>query len=167
MSDHLRVIKSAKYPKDFYFLRAESFYNLASNIDDLGSNPIDQTDNVDPFMSSYGGKSLHQQSHGESFISLMSERFTKQGLYFCDEPEAALSANRQMTMMVRMKHLVDEGGQFIIATHSPILLSYPGATIYEFSDNGIKHIEYKDTEPYKVTKMFLDNPQRMLRLLFD
>jgi predicted ATPase len=130
-------------------LRAESLFNVATEIDHLGVG------------QSYGGKSLHDQSHGEAFISLIENRFS-QGLYFLDEPEAALSPQRQLEFLVLIDELVRRNSQLIIATHSPIIMSYPRATIYSFSARGIQPIAYRDTEHYRITKQFLDSPERML-----
>ena len=151
------------YPKDGFFLRAESFYNVASNIDEL-----DEAGGIGPKLTdSYGGKSLHAQSHGESFISLVQNRFGGRGLYLLDEPEAALSPMRLMSLLVAMDGLVKKASQFIICTHSPILMAYPGAEIYQLSDKGIERADYKNTEHYIVTKQFLDNPERMLKYLLE
>ncbi len=152
---YLRLSKSYKHPKDGFFLRAESFYNVATNIDEL--NVID----------AYGGISLHEQSHGESFLSLMVERFFGNGLYILDEPEAALSPVRQLTVLNRIHELVKQHSQFIIATHSPILMAYPDAKIYQIGSNGIYPVKYEDTEHYEITKLFLENPARMMKALFD
>ncbi|MPQ34120.1 ATP-binding cassette domain-containing protein [Clostridium estertheticum] len=149
---NLKLVKGVKRPNDGFFLRAESFYNVATNIDEIdGSN-------------SYGGISLHSQSHGEAFLSLIRNRFSGNGLYILDEPEAALSPSRQMSLLVIMNELIRKGSQFIIATHSPIIMSYPDSIVYELSD-GIKEVKYKDTEHYKITKAFLDNPEKMLNIL--
>ena len=107
---------------------------------------------------------LHQQSHGESFMSVIHD-FRGKGMYILDEPEAALSPMRLLTLMAEMNDLVKEGSQFIIATHSPILMSFPGASVLEFSQSGIKSVDYKETEHYQITKMFLDNPEKMLHYL--
>ena len=121
---YLRLARSQKRPRTGFFLRAESYFNVATEIERL--------DAIDPgLLQAYGGKSLHEQSHGESFIALMKNRFTGHGLYFLDEPEAALSPTRQMAALVRIHDLVREGAQFIIATHSPILMAYPDATILD------------------------------------
>lgn len=127
LSDHIRLVRGVRTPKDGFFLRAESFYNLATNIDELERERSG-------ILASYGGKSLHQQSHGESFFSVLMNRFNGDGLYILDEPEAALSPARQMAMISRIHELVKEGSQFIIATHSPILMAYPNAVIYEIKD---------------------------------
>lgn len=141
--------------KDGFFLRAESVYNLASNIDE-----IHVADN-------YGGVSLHAQSHGESFLSIVQHRFRGEGLYILDEPEAALSPQRLMTLLVEIDRLVKSKSQLIIATHSPILMAYPHADILQLNDSGITRVNYKDTEHYKVTKMFIDCPEKMLKLLLE
>lgn len=149
--------------KDGFFLRAESLYNVATNIDDM-----DKELSFDPLViESYGGTSLHEQSHGESFLSIVQHRFGGEGLYILDEPEAALSPQRLMTLLVEIDRLVKNHSQFIIATHSPILMAYPHADILQLSGSGISRVNYKDTEHYKVTKMFLDCPEKMLNLLLE
>lgn len=150
-------------PKDGFFLRAESFYNVATNIDELDSQPAASA----PIINSYGGVSLHNQSHGESFLALVKNRFGGNGLYILDEPEAALSPMRLLTLIRLMKGLVDNGSQFIISTHSPILMAFPGAQILELTERGIKPTCYQDTEHYQVTKHFLDNPEKMLLYLLE
>ncbi|MCL1919036.1 MAG: AAA family ATPase [Peptococcaceae bacterium] len=150
---YLALIKSA-HEKDSFFLRAETFYNVATNIADLKLN-----------LDGYGGKSLHDQSHGESFLSLIQNRFRGQGLYILDEPEAALSPTRQMSLLVEIDRLVKENSQFIISTHSPIVMAYPDAEIYEITENTVELTPYTQTEHYQITKQFLKNPQQMLQLL--
>ena len=154
--------KSYKTPKDVFFLRAESFFNLATNIEDLDKEPSMRPKVIE----SYGGKSLHEQSHGESFISLVVNRFSGNGLYILDEPEAALSPTRQLTLLARMNQLCKSKSQFIIATHSPIILAYPDAQIYQVTNTGLELTKYEDTEHYAITKSFLLNPERMLNELF-
>ncbi len=158
----LTVVRRA-YPKDGYFLRAESLYNVATNIEELDRMP----GFLPPLVDSYGGRSLHKQSHGESFLSLVQNRLGGNGLYLFDEPEAALSPMRQLTLLAEIDRLVKSGSQLIIATHSPILMAYPGARILELSDGGIAEVAYKDTEHYRMTKQFLDDPERMLRYLLE
>lgn len=159
---HIEIGKRG-FAKDGFFLRAESLYNVATNIDDM-----DKLASFDPFViESYGGISLHNQSHGESFLSIVQNRFFGNGLYILDEPEAALSPMRLLTLMAEMNDLVNENSQFIIATHSPILMSFPNAQILEFSHNGIKMVDYWDTEHYKITKSFLENPEKMLHYLLN
>lgn len=118
-------------------------------------------------INSYGGRSLHAQSHGESFMALLTERFGGKGLYLLDEPEAALSLQRQLAVLGRIHALVADDSQFIIATHSPIQMAYPDAQIYHFGTGGIEEVAYRDTELFTVTHDFLVNPERMMRTLFD
>ena len=150
--EHL-TLKKRRFAKDGFFLRAESVYNLASNIDEIRAN------------LSYGGVSLHSQSHGESFMSIVQNRFLGRGLYILDEPEAALSPSKQLTLLSEIDRLVKDNSQFIIATHSPILMAYPNAEILMFSKKGIEKTEYTDTEHYKITKEFLDAPERFFKYL--
>ena len=151
------------YPRDGFFLRAESFYNVATNIDEMDEEPGPGGRVID----SYGGVSLHRQSHGESFLSLVEHRFGGQGLYLLDEPEAALSPARLLALLVHIRHLVERDSQFLIATHSPILMAYPGACIYQLSETGISQVNYRDTEHYQLTRRFLEAPERMMELLFQ
>lgn len=150
---YLRLVRGVARPRDGYFLRAESFYNVSSEIERLG---------VQQF---YGSRSLHEQSHGEAFLALFMNRFGREGFYVLDEPEAALSPQRQLALLSRLHDLVGEHSQFLIATHSPILMAYPNATIYECGEHGIREIAYEDTEHYRVTRDFLANPARMLKVL--
>ena len=162
LGEYITVAKR-RYPRDGFFLRAESFYNVATNIDEMDEEPSFSPRLID----SYGGVSLHSQSHGESFLALVQNRFGGEGLYLLDEPEAALSPTRQLTLLGEMYQLVERDSQFIIATHSPILMAYPGARIYELSENGIASVEYRETEHYQLTRRFLENPERMLRYLLE
>lgn len=155
LHEFLRVARGIRRPKDGYFLRAESFYNVATEIEKLD------------VVEAYGGTSLHEQSHGESFLTLMMNRLGGEGLYIFDEPEAALSPQRQLAVLSRIHDLVGEGSQFIIATHSPILMAYPEAWIYSCSASGLARVEYRDTEHYQVMHDFLSNPERMLRILLQ
>jgi predicted ATPase len=158
---HLRLTKGPRRAKDGFFLRAESYFNVATNIDNL-----DAILSSSPKVSaSYGGRSLHEQSHGESFFALLEHRLRGNGLYIFDEPEAALSPSRQLSMLVRMHDLLAQNSQFIIATHSPILMAYPYAWIYQISANGIDRVVYEDTEHYQITKSFLNRPQQVLEHL--
>jgi predicted ATPase len=152
----LRIAFSRRTGRGF-FLRAESFFNTASAIDALGTT------------DAYGGRSLHAQSHGESFMALAATRFNRDGLYLIDEPEAALSAQRQLSLLVILHDLVKRRRevQIIIATHSPILLGYPDAQILSFDDGEIHRIEYTETPPYQLYSRFLANPQRYLDLLLN
>jgi predicted ATPase len=146
-----------KVPRgDSFFLRAESLYNLASYVDELGYAPE---------KNPYGPVPLHQQSHGEAFLTLMLQRFSGNGLYLFDEPEAALSPQRQLTFLAALHDLVQRGGQFLIATHSPLIMAYPDATILHFTAAGIAPIAYEETEHYKVTRAFLLRRDVMLQEL--
>lgn len=159
--EHIALAKTG-FAKDGFFLRAESFYNVASNIEELYEEELRRGLEIP-----YGKDSLHNQSHGESFLSLVQNRFNGNGLYILDEPEAALSPMRQLTLIAQMDSLVKNNSQFIVATHSPILMAFPGAEIFEFNGCGIKSVDYRDTEHYRVTKRFLENPEKMLRYLLD
>ena len=158
----LRVAKGVRHIQDGFFLRAESFYNVATNIDEMDREPSFGA----PIIESYGGTSLHRQSHGESFMALIEHRFGGDGLYILDEPEAALSPMKLMRLMCRINELVAQRSQFIIATHSPILMAFPGAEIYELDEEGIRSVDYRETEHYRMTRRFLENPEKMTKLLF-
>ena len=151
----MRLTKGTRRARDGFFLRAESYYNAATYIESLPYNPL----------RSYGGKSLHAQSHGESFVALLEHRLGGKGLYIFDEPEAALSPTRQMSMLVRMHDLIAADSQFIIATHSPILMAYPDAWIYQLGPHGLERVDYEDTEHYAITRNFLNRHRHVLRQL--
>jgi predicted ATPase len=153
LHDKLTLVKGSKRPDLSFFLRAESFYNLATNIDEIGA------------IQSYGGKSLHEQSHGESFFSVIMNRFRGNGLYILDEPEAALSPAKQLALLVRMDELIKKNAQFIIATHSPIVMAYPDSLLYELNNGVFEAVKCEETEHFKVMKSFIDNPKRMLDIL--
>ncbi|GIN60200.1 hypothetical protein J27TS8_01930 [Robertmurraya siralis] len=160
LGDYIRLSWFPKTNKGF-FLRAESFYHFASYLDELAQE--------DPTFhyQGYGGKSLHQQSHGESFLSLFTNRFGEEGIYLLDEPEAALSPARQLTFLRVIHELVNKDhAQFIIATHSPILLGYPDAQIYNFDESPIQEIRYEETEHYRLTLNFLTRREKFLYELF-
>lgn len=159
----IRLSKSFKRPKDGFFLRAESFYNVASNIDELDEEPFGGP----PIKNSYGGDSLHAQSHGESFFALMLNRFGGKGLYVLDEPEAALSPTRQMAMLSRIHQLVEDTSQFIIATHSPILMAYPKSKILQINDGNLAIVSYEETEHFQVSKDFLNNHEKTVEYLTE
>ncbi|MHC8944331.1 AAA family ATPase [Advenella incenata] len=152
LADHIRIAKGLP-PRTGFFLRAESFFNVATEIENL---------NVGEY---YGGKSLHEQSHGESFMTLLTERFGAKGLYILDEPESALSPQRQLAALFRIHDLIQQGSQFLIATHSPILLAYPDSTIYQFSAEGIDTVSYQDTDTFQIMKAFINNPEKMLQIM--
>lgn len=159
LADRMRFVWNFKMTQGF-FLRAESFFNFASHIDELRRGPAGGN-----AYEPYGGQSLHEKSHGESFMALFENRF-KNGMYLLDEPEAALSPKQQLVFLARLHELLKSGtSQFIIATHSPILLSYPGARIYSFDENGIRPVEYKETEHFQVTRDFLNAHESFYRHL--
>jgi predicted ATPase len=154
LHNSLRMARGFRKPKDSYFLRAESFFNVATYMDEV------------KYLGGYGDKSLHARSHGEAFMSLLVDKLRGKGLYLMDEPEAALSPNRQLTALAAIHQLVQDESQFIIATHSPILLSYPGAKIIQFDGTGLSEVAFEDTEHYAVTRDFLNNyPRRLEQLL--
>jgi predicted ATPase len=157
----LTLVKTLNRARDGFFLRAESFFNVATEIEHLDDEPSFGP----PIIDSYGGRSLHEQSHGESFFALMNNRFGGRGFYVLDEPEAALSPTRQLAMLVRMHELVRDKSQFIIATHSPILMAYPNAWIYQIGKRGIDRVEYEETDHYVVAKRFLPDPQGQMKKL--
>ena len=160
LHEYITVSRGWRKRKDGFFLRAESFYNLASNIDDLDNGP-----GGTPIVLSYGGLSLHEQSHGESFMALVENRFFGNGLYILDEPEAALSPMRLMELLCHIKKLVDNHSQFIISTHSPILMTFPDAEVIEITQEEIKSVDYKETEHFIITKRFMDSPEQMIENL--
>lgn len=159
LSNYLRVGTYNK-PKMKFFLRAESFYNFSSEVQRLV-----EEDEFHGLYNSYGGN-LHECSHGESFIRLIQNRFTDHGLYILDEPEAALSPQRQLSLLCLIDQLAKEGSQFIIATHSPILISYRDGKILDLNNN-FREVKYKDTDIYSLYKMYLDEPEAMQHRLFD
>ncbi len=161
LSKHLRLARSARRVRDSFFLRAESYFNVATEIEALDREPSLGP----PIIGSYGGKSLHEQSHGESFFALFANRLRGNGLYLLDEPEAALSPSRQLSFLSRMHELVEDGCQLIIATHSPILMAYPAASIYLFADGPPELTAYRETEHYTVTRNFLTRTEQMLEVL--
>ncbi|MFG1871586.1 AAA family ATPase [Micromonospora arborensis] len=155
LGEHLRLVRGTRKPRTGFFLRAESFYNVATEIDRLG------------VVDGYGGTSLHERSHGESFLDLATHRFKPHGLYLLDEPEAALSVHGCLALLTRIHDLTQAGAQFIIATHSPILLAVPHARILQIEPDGvIRHVDYDDAQPVVLTRSFLASPQRYLHHLF-
>jgi predicted ATPase len=158
---YLKVGKGLPFPKDGFFLRAESFFNVATEIEALDAAPSFGP----PVINSYGRRSLHEQSHGESFMALVANRFGGNGIYLLDEPEAALSPQRQLQLLAHIHKLVKKRSQFVIATHSPILMAYPDADIVLFTQDGLDKVSYIDTEHFQVTHDFLVNPARMLKVL--
>ncbi|MGE6575365.1 AAA family ATPase [Paenibacillus xylanexedens] len=153
LGNYLRLAWLPKITNGF-FMRSESFYQFASHVDAMPES-----------LQYYGGRSLHEQSHGESFLNLFVNRFSSKGIYLLDEPEAALSPARQLSLL-RILHDLSGTSQFIIATHSPILLGYPGAEILSFDDSHIQEVAYEETDHYQITRSFLENRDRMLNELF-
>ncbi|REJ25923.1 MAG: AAA family ATPase [Caldibacillus debilis] len=157
LHEFLRIAKGVYRPKDGFFLRAESFYNVATYVEELGPEAV----------MTFGGKSLHRQSHGESFFSVFLHRFQGKGLYILDEPEAALSPLRQISMLRRIHELVNRESQFIISTHSPILMAYPEAKIFELTEEGIFEKRLEETNHYALMKQFFDDKDRLLHHLLQ
>jgi len=163
LSDYLTLARPPSYPSNGYFLRAETYFNVATEIERLDAEPSFGP----PIIDSYGGISLHEQSHGESFFALFRNRLGPGGLYIFDEPEAALSPDRQLAVLLRIDELVRGGSQFIIASHSPIILAYPDAMIYSCTEDGIALADYEDLDHYRTTRSFLSDPGRFFKQLFD
>jgi predicted ATPase len=151
-----------------YFLRAESFFNLATHIDNDAESGDDNFFSP-PIVMAYGGKSLHEQSHGQSFFALFENRFAYKGFYLMDEPEAALSPQRQLSLLLLLRRYLkkDPETQFIIATHSPLLLAFPGAQIFSFDGPKITELKYEQTEPFQLVSGFLRDPKLYMKKLFE
>jgi len=154
LHEALRVTRGIRRPRSRYFLRAESFYNVATLVDEIPDA-----------LAAHGGASLHARSHGESFLALVNHRFGRDGLYLLDEPEAALSPTGLLALLRRMHDLVAEGSQFVVATHAPMLMAYPGARIYALDAAGIAPIAFEETDHFQLTRAFLEAPERFLRTL--
>lgn len=152
LADAVLLSKGYKRPRASYFFRAESFFNVATKAID--------------YESTYGGRNLHEQSHGESFLAFF-QTFRGEGIYLMDEPEAALSPQRQLTLFVQIARMARQGAQFIVATHSPFLLGMPEADIYTFDDGKIHRCRYEDTESYQVTELFINNREAVTKRLLD
>lgn len=159
LSKHLWGAMGFRKPSDYFFLRAESLYNVATYLEEVYGNDRAL------FEQNYGVSSLHECSHGESFLAILGSRLGGNGLYIFDEPEAALSPTRQLTALTLIDELVKKNSQFIIATHSPILLAYPNSVIYQFSDDGVKQVTYEETEQFRVTQSFLNNYRSIVEIL--
>lgn len=157
LADAIRLVRGHRRPRTDFFLRAESLFTAATYLEEL--------DEPQQALRDYGGRSLHEQSHGESFLAVLLNRLGPQGFYVMDEPEAALSVQNCLTCVRRIHELVGGDSQFLIATHSPVLLAYPEATIYHCTADGLAQVEYEDSEPVRVTRRFLENRDRFLREL--
>jgi predicted ATPase len=154
----IRLVRGVRRPRDGFFLRAESYFNVGTEIERLDAEPS----MAPPILPAFGVTSLHEQSHGESFFALLRHRFRGNGLYILDEPEAALSPARQLAFLGRLDELVRLGSQFIVATHSPIIMGYPKARLLALSDRGIEAVQYEDTDHYRITRDFLNRRERVL-----
>lgn len=152
LGEALRLVRGARRPRTDFFLRAESLFTAATYLEGLPDDPL----------AAYGGRSLHEQSHGESFLAVMLNRFGPEGLYLLDEPEAALSTQNCLTFLRRLHELVEAGSQFVVATHSPLVLAYPDAQIYACEAGGARAVDYEDAEPVRLTRAFLDARERFL-----
>ncbi len=155
LHEALTLVKGYRRAKWGYFLRAESFYNVATKEDEYSRMP--------------GGRPqfYHEQSHGESFFSVIQNNFVKNGLFFLDEPEAALSPQRQLSLLIELYRSAKEGSQFFIVTHSPILLGLPGADILSFEGNRIHPCSYEETDNYRITRSFINNREGMLKVMLE
>lgn len=157
LGDALRLVRGVRRPRTDFFLRAESLFIAATYLEQLGPGAL----------APYGATSLHEQSHGQSFLAIMLNRFGPDGLYLLDEPEAALSTQNCLTALRRIHELVNSGSQFIISTHSPLILAYPGATIYSCTENGLEQIDYEDSEQVRLTSSFLNARERFIAALLE
>jgi predicted ATPase len=153
LSSALRLVRGVRREKTGFFVRAETLFNLATEVEQQG-------------LFAYGWENLHAKSHGEAFLWLVKKRFGARGLFILDEPESALSPQRQLSLLRLIHELVESESQFIIATHSPILMSYPGATLYALDGEGIRRLAWEESEHYSVLRDFLNNPGRWFRHLF-
>jgi predicted ATPase len=151
LHQHLRLARGACRERSGFFLRAETMFNVSTEAEAYRT---------------YGWEDLHDKSHGEAFLWLAMNRFRPSGLFILDEPEAALSPQRQLSLLGRIHQLVRAKSQFLIATHSPILMAYPDAQILLLDEHGLRHVKYEETEHYAVTKRFLADPQGALQRLF-
>jgi predicted ATPase len=152
-------VTSSRKPRTGYFLRAESFFNIARF--------VDSEDRFAPDLALYGGTPLHEQSHGQSFLALAANRFGGEGLFVLDEPEAALSAAGALGLLAVITRATRQGAQFVIATHSPILLACPSARIYELTERGAEECAYDDLDAVRLTRGFLEAPDRYLRAVLE
>lgn len=155
LCDVMRLSKGAGRAKSGYFLRAESFYNVATKEEEYSRGP--------------GGNPMHfhKMSHGESFLAMVKNNFRSEGVYLLDEPEAALSPQRQLAFLMEIDRCVKGGSQFIIVTHSPILLGFPGAELLDFDDGPVHPIEYEETDSYLITSLFINDREGLLRRLIE
>ncbi|WP_055106659.1 AAA family ATPase [Paenibacillus ihumii] len=162
LHEYIRLVRGVRKPRDGFFFRAESYYNLATEI-----GRLDEGEGGPSVVGSYGGRPLHMMSHGESFFAAFMNRFGGRGLYIMDEPEAALSPYRQMAMLSRIHELVNEYSQLIISTHSPIIMAYPDSVIYQLTPEGIHETTLEETDHFIIMKEFMNGRERMLRELLE
>lgn len=165
LPEHITLVETRK-PRDHFFFRAESFFNHASMLDDKSREEMSKYGR-DYSLKAYGGRSLLEQSHGESFLTTFLNHLGRNTFFILDEPESALSPQRQLALLVRMKELVTQGCQLIISTHSPILMAYPDADIYAIDEDGARITPYEETEHYQLTRYFLTHTEQMLKELLD
>ncbi len=154
LCDALILAKGVRRPKQGYFLRAESFYNVATKEQEYAD-------------AAHSSARYHEKSHGESFLAVVQNDMRAEGLYLLDEPEAALSPQRQLTLLLELYRCAKAGAQFIIVSHSPLLLGMPGAAIYSFDGGHIHPCAYEATDSYIITEMFINNRDGLLHQLLD
>ena len=163
LATHLRLVRNPTRPRTGFFLRAESFFNVASEIERLDEEQRELPgSSIGP---GYGERALHEESHGESFLALVMNRFGPGGLYILDEPEAALSPTGCLALVKRFHELANEGCQFVVATHSPIVMSFPGALIYLLSESGPTQVSWEELDHVQILREFLNDPGIVLRVL--
>jgi len=158
LSTCLRVKRGPVRPSDGFYLKTENYYQTISYVDEL-------EESYSTGYASYGGDSLHHSSHGEGLLKLVQNRFYGNGIYLLDEPEAALSPMRQLSLIVELKRLEEQRSQIVLATHSPILMAFPGAQVFLLNGEGIRETDYRETEHFQTSKLFLENPEQMLHYL--
>lgn len=163
LHEQVILVKKGDIPRTKFFLRSETYYNVASELEELGKDTLQGA----LAHASYGGQPLHTRSHGEGLLSIIENRFGDKGFYLLDEPEAGLATSRQYALLQEIHRLVKGGSQLIIATHSPVIMSYPDAVIYQFSQVGIEKLPLEETLAFKETKLFYDDPRRMLHYLLE
>ena len=157
LCDAVTLYKSFKKVYTGYYLRAESFYNVATKEEEYSKDEKQEWKKL----------KLHKQSHGESFLTIIDKYFTSNGLFFLDEPEAALSPQRQMTLLLKIAESAKNCSQFFIVTHSPVLLTLPGAEIISFDNDHLHKINYEETESYRISEMFINHREQILKRLLD
>ncbi len=177
LHEAVHLQRSLERPWGTYFLRAESFYNVASaaegyesrylgpHAEELVRNAGLPADTPSGLLRQLLGRSLHELSHGEAFLATIQEDFHENGLYFLDEPEAALSVSRQLTLLYELHQLAAHGAQLFVATQSVVLMALPGAQILRFDEEGVASVAYEDTEAYQTMSLFMTDRERLLERL--